>query len=222
MGMFFGHNKPFVSSGLLYSGYAIKHALFTPVGWRVPTKSDFDQLLAYLGGSGLAGGKMKCMGYFHWMSPNTGANNNSGMNMPGSGGRLANFYGKKYFTFLVANTEYKYITGDPLDIQPLYYELKHDNAQCNLRVFNDPTDGMRGGYSVRLIKIDSVNPGTLVDYDGNTYGTVNLNSQIWTTRNWRCTHLRDGAPMTEVKSNSAWLSLNYPAYCAYNNDWRNV
>ncbi|MBL7137255.1 MAG: fibrobacter succinogenes major paralogous domain-containing protein [Bacteroidales bacterium] len=46
-----------------------------PQGWHVPTKNEWDQLLVGLGGSGVAGGKLKETGTSHWLAPNTGATN---------------------------------------------------------------------------------------------------------------------------------------------------
>lgn len=55
-----------------------------PTGWHLPTVSEWSVLLDYLGGSGLAGGKMKTTGTTHWQSPNTGATNSSGFSgLPG-------------------------------------------------------------------------------------------------------------------------------------------
>lgn len=49
-----------------------------PNGWRLPTDNEWSTLTDYLGGSDVAGGKMKETGTTHWNSPNTGATNSSG------------------------------------------------------------------------------------------------------------------------------------------------
>jgi len=46
--------------------------------WHIPSDEEFTQLTDFLGGEGVAGGKMKEAGYDHWNSPNTGATNSSG------------------------------------------------------------------------------------------------------------------------------------------------
>lgn len=66
--------------GALYNWYAVNSGKLCPKGWHVPTDAEWTILSEYLGGSGIAGGKMKEAGTAHWSSPNTGANNHSGFN----------------------------------------------------------------------------------------------------------------------------------------------
>ncbi|MEN8120264.1 MAG: fibrobacter succinogenes major paralogous domain-containing protein [Bacteroidota bacterium] len=47
-------------------------------GWHIPTDTELQTLIDYLGGDVVAGGKMKETGTVHWNSPNTGADNSSG------------------------------------------------------------------------------------------------------------------------------------------------
>jgi uncharacterized protein (TIGR02145 family) len=78
--------------GALYNYYTVETGNICPVGWHVPTASDWDALIAYLGGIHLAGGKLKETGTATWISPNTGATNETnftarpaGMRFSGSG-----------------------------------------------------------------------------------------------------------------------------------------
>ena len=48
-----------------------------PVGWHIPSPAEWRQLANVLGGVPVAGGKMKESGTAHWLSPNTGATNES-------------------------------------------------------------------------------------------------------------------------------------------------
>jgi uncharacterized protein (TIGR02145 family) len=48
-----------------------------PVGWHLPSKAEWQQLIDYLGGVNVAGGKLKEDGSAHWLSPNEGATNES-------------------------------------------------------------------------------------------------------------------------------------------------
>jgi uncharacterized protein (TIGR02145 family) len=60
-----------------------------PDGWHIPTDDEWDALITYLGGSAVAGGKLKETGLEHWVSPNTGATNSSGFTGLPAGNRYA-------------------------------------------------------------------------------------------------------------------------------------
>ncbi len=63
--------------GRLYNAYAVQKLTGSPI-WRAPMSADYDQLSTFLGGNAVAGGKMKAEGLTYWLSPNTGATNESG------------------------------------------------------------------------------------------------------------------------------------------------
>ncbi len=69
--------------GKLYNWYAVNDSRgVCPTGWHVPSDAEWTTLETNLGGSGVAGGKMKSM--TGWNSPNSGANNESGFTgLPG-------------------------------------------------------------------------------------------------------------------------------------------
>ena len=71
--------------GKLYNWYAVNDPRgLAPVGWHIPTDVEWTILTTYLGGSTVAGGKMKESGTLNWSSPNTGATNESGFTgLPG-------------------------------------------------------------------------------------------------------------------------------------------
>lgn len=75
--------------GKLYNQWAIVDIRgLAPLGWKIPTNDDINDLAICLGGSSVAGGKMKETGLTYWNSPNTGATNESGWNGRGGMYRL--------------------------------------------------------------------------------------------------------------------------------------
>lgn len=72
------------SYGALYNGYTAGSGRLCPTGWHVPSDAEWDILAGSLGGSDVAGGKMKEAGTSRWVRPNTGASNMSNFNaLPG-------------------------------------------------------------------------------------------------------------------------------------------
>ena len=69
--------------GALYNYHVIFSGLLCPVGWRVPTRDDWDTLIETAGGPSVAGGKLKST-TVHWQDPNAGATNEFSFNaLPG-------------------------------------------------------------------------------------------------------------------------------------------
>jgi uncharacterized protein (TIGR02145 family) len=64
--------------GKLYNGYAINNAKgVCPVGFKVPSRTDFNTLASYLGGNTVAGGKLKQAGTTTWTETTTTVTNSS-------------------------------------------------------------------------------------------------------------------------------------------------
>lgn len=83
-----------VPHGKLYNWYAVDDSLgLCPTGWHIPTDVERYTLATFLGGVGVAGGKMKTTGSIqngngYWLDPNTGATNESGFTGQAGGARL--------------------------------------------------------------------------------------------------------------------------------------
>lgn len=71
--------------GAIYNSFAaVDNHNLCPTGWHVATDAEWTTLETYLGGSSVAGGKLKETGTEHWISPNTAATNESGFTgLPG-------------------------------------------------------------------------------------------------------------------------------------------
>ena len=64
--------------GKMYNFFAVSDSRgLAPKGWHIPTLTEWNNIVNYLGGYYLAGGPMKEMGLLHWLSPNYGATNSS-------------------------------------------------------------------------------------------------------------------------------------------------
>lgn len=61
-----------------------------PAGWHVSTYPEWTALTEFLGGIYVAGGKLKEEGTEHWLSPNTGATNETKFTALGAGSRNSN------------------------------------------------------------------------------------------------------------------------------------
>jgi uncharacterized protein (TIGR02145 family) len=70
--------------GALYNWYTVSTGNLCPTGWHVPTDAEWTILTDYLGGISTAGDKLKENGTTHWISPNSGATNETGFTaLPG-------------------------------------------------------------------------------------------------------------------------------------------
>lgn len=115
-----------------------------PIGFHVPTDSEWTVLANYLGGNGIAGGKLKETDTTHWYSPNAGANNLSGFTaLAGGEWESGNFQFIKMFAVIWSSTQ--------SNSSFAYYRyLRYDDA-----VFYRNAYYKNLAYSVRAIKNSS-------------------------------------------------------------------
>lgn len=81
---YYDHNSTFNATyGKLYNGYAVNDSRnICPVGFRVPTRVDFNTLTTTIGGTA-NGFKLKEAGTVHWNDPNNGTNSTNFTALPG-------------------------------------------------------------------------------------------------------------------------------------------
>jgi uncharacterized protein (TIGR02145 family) len=196
--------------GALYNWYVVGYntggASIAPVGWHVPTKTEWDTLGAYLGGIFSAGTHMKETGSTHW-TPSDG-DNTSGFSSRGSGGR--NSVTGTYSSFNTGFFCWSSTVGTP----GTYYEYEN---QVGSAIMSSAIRSPNYGQSIRLIKDDSIDPGTLTDIDGNIYPTVTIGTQVWMAKNLSVTRYNDGTTIPNIVNNSVWAGAVSGALCYYNN-----
>ena len=81
--------------GALYNWYAVSTGRLCPIGWHVPSHSEWNTLETFLGGLTVAGAKLQETGTTHWQSPNDNATNETLFTALPGGYRNhdGNFYG---------------------------------------------------------------------------------------------------------------------------------
>ena len=126
--------------GAYYTWFAVNTGKLCPEGWHVPTMDEWSALIHYLGGSPVAGGKLKETGTENWNSPNTDATNEFGFTGVPSGQRPNVFSGLGENARWWSNTEYTTSSAHA-------YVLYHDEATMRRNSTNK-----KYGLSVRCVK----------------------------------------------------------------------
>lgn len=112
-----------------------------PMGWHLPSEEDWSRLISYLGGTGVAGGKLKEEGLNHWSLQNYGANNSSGFTaLPGGALIDGEFDQDRLFCLFWTSTEMDTVNAKDI-------ELRFDTNEIFSYEYNKSN-----GLSVRCIK----------------------------------------------------------------------
>ena len=128
--------------GKLYNWHAVNTGKLAPAGWHVPTRADWELMIDYLGGSSVAGGKMKSTSSL-WTSPNLGANNSSKFSALPSGWKAANSGNYD----LINESAYWWAATQSNATQGRYVRVDDDLAGAAASGADKES-----GYAVRLVK----------------------------------------------------------------------
>jgi len=135
----FNNNKDNIAKyGYLYLWETAKRAC--PEGWHLPSKDEWNTLINSLGGTAVAGGKLKATG--GWNSPNIGATNSGGFSALPGGNRSV---GGSFYHLGDDALFWSGSTDDMLSAWKIRLNSNWDSVsfqQVNRRI----------GYSVRCIK----------------------------------------------------------------------
>ena len=116
-----------------------------PAGWHIPSRSEWQQLIDYLGGVNVAGRKLKEVGVSHWTNPNEGATNESKFNaLPAGMYAFWNEFQWKGDHCAFATTTDASVTGHPAVIT---VKLDYNSTIATIGQFH-PDDAV----SVRCVK----------------------------------------------------------------------
>jgi uncharacterized protein (TIGR02145 family) len=147
------NNTPVNSTiyGRLYNWYAVDNNAATkvtsnggknvcPTSWHVATDAEWTTLTTNLGGESVAGGKLKETGTTHWLSPSTGATNETGFTALPGGMRNYDgiYYSIGYWADWWSSSVYDNISG-------WYRNMSDINVSTSYRQ-------KQNGFSVRCLK----------------------------------------------------------------------
>lgn len=128
--------------GKLYNWYAVSDPRnVCPVGWHPADGGEIAQLSEYLGGDASAGGKMKSLGTQYWLSPNSGATNESGFSGLPGGMRESNG------NFATTGTYGYWWRSNSSNGIAAAISLRNTAGFCSWSDYN-----MKYGFSVRCLK----------------------------------------------------------------------
>ncbi|NDF60065.1 MAG: hypothetical protein EB100_03205, partial [Crocinitomicaceae bacterium] len=111
-------------------------------GWHVPSNIEWFDLIYYLGGTQIAGGKMKEVGTLNWTTPNANATNSSLFSALPSGSRSS------FASFNSINSSASFWSSSEDGSLDAYYKFLGYN---NGFLFENTTS-KKSGISIRCIK----------------------------------------------------------------------
>jgi uncharacterized protein (TIGR02145 family) len=205
-------NLSIVRYGLLYNGYVMLDVRgAAPIGWKVPSETDWQTLVTFLGTSTVAGGKLKGIRTApeerpRWDAPNTGATDEVNFNGYAAGQR------SQFQVFQLT------------DQQALFWTTTFVSGTTYrvLAMFNNTATTQFSNYTaVNGLPIRCIYDGVGVptspivkDASGNDYTWINIGTQYWLQQNLKTTNYNNGDPITYI-----WgFSDTFGAYAYPNND----
>ena len=201
----------FFDFGYLYNGYAIDNDIiyFTrggahETGWRLPTQTEWEDMCASVEESGGLVPSLKDTNYWNYNGGGPGTNTSlftakaGGMrNADGTFGNYGNWF--QIFTSTISGGTY--VVGE------IYYDHTYTS---------EIGDTMAGGYYVRAVRPAST--VTMTDNDGNSYSTVKIGTQRWTTTNLKVEEYRNSDPIPYITANQDWIDDYIGGMSYYNNE----
>jgi len=132
--------------GAYYNWFAVNTGKLCPTGWHVPSESDWQILVDFLGGDNNAGANLKEMGTNNWVLSNKDATNATGFTALPAGGRAAQdgtFTGQGYYGGWWSTAEFN---TSPLGVAWSWWVIGDSTAVFHSEIFK------KNGFSVRCLK----------------------------------------------------------------------
>ncbi len=138
------------SFGALYNWYAVNTGKLCPKGWHVPTDTEWAELITFLGGKSVAGGKLKATGTIEggnglWHHPNVATNETGFSALPGGFRQETGSYdfnGKNWAGFWWTSNEYSSNTIHS-------FQMNYDESSIEYGYLGSSKNL---GFSVRCLK----------------------------------------------------------------------
>lgn len=128
--------------GALYNAYAVITNKLCPAGWHVSTNDDWSELVTYLGGEDVAGGRLKETGTTHWSDPNSEASDEAHFKALPGGSRYTNG-----LFLTIKNMGYWWSPGETNTFNNWYRSIYNRDKSVS-RNFIESTNG----FSVRCVR----------------------------------------------------------------------
>jgi len=136
-------NVTYADYGILYNWSTVNTGTLCPLGWHVPSDTEWSALATFLGGNMVAGGKLKETGTVHWSMPNTAATDE--VNFTALPGGFRSYMGPFQDVTMTGN----WWTSTMISVDPANVIITYGTGELML------SQGMSGmGHSVRCL-IDS-------------------------------------------------------------------
>lgn len=200
--------------GLMYSWGTVDdvRGITSNDNWFVPSSTQYSNLITYLGGVNVAGGKLKEVGLIKWNTPNTGATNSLLFSGIGSGKR----------NHVTGDFENLNISGnlhasDDFNSSNSYHiSLNYDSTVASVWY-----SSKKLGLGVRLASnAIGIADGVTTIYtgnDGKTYKAIAINGIYWTIENLEETKFRTGDIIPYIANDADWSTAG-SALCVYDNN----
>lgn len=199
---------PFDYSSLekvLYNYAAYSNPLFCPDGWHIPTEPELTELENYINDSTFSAQYLKLDSPNVWSEIDLTHLNEFKLNLVPSG-----FRNKFDGVFIQEDTIHIFATLSDFYMdnnQIISYAInQYENT------FGSATPLKTDCIAVRLLKNDSVNPGTMTDFEGNIYKTVKIGPQVWTDRNYHCKKYSDNSNILEIVTTEEMQANNQACF----------